>query len=85
VLRTSAAYFVGISVLAPKTQRFITFAGSEVNDQTLQSLDFAQNITEAIPVFMDLELKDLKSAIYLHKSFYWNRHRPYWAMPLEFR
>jgi hypothetical protein len=50
-----------------------------------QSSDCAQNIIEEIPVFTDLELKDLRNIITLLKGTYWNRHRLYWAKPLEFK
>jgi hypothetical protein len=45
----------------------------------------AQNIIAAIPVFTDLDIKDLKNVITLLKGTYWNRRRPYWAKPLEFK
>jgi hypothetical protein len=51
----------------------------------LQLSDSAQSITEAIPVFTDLELKDSRNVITLLKGIYWNRHRLYWAKPLEFK
>jgi hypothetical protein len=85
VLRVSAAYFAGTSIEGFKTQRYITFAGLAVSDQTLQSLDSAQNITEAIPAFTDLELKDLRNTIILLNGIYWNRQRAYWAKPLELK
>jgi hypothetical protein len=85
VLRTSAAYFAGTSTWGPKTPRYIIFGGLAVSDHWLQSLDSAQNITEVIPVFTDLELKDLKNTIILLNGIYWNRQRTYWAKPLEFK
>ena len=85
VLRTSAAYFADILATVPKTQRYITFVGLEERDLTLPSSPSVQNIIEEIPVFTDLVLKGSRNAIYLHKNFYWNRHRPYWATPLGFK
>jgi|APCry1669189034_1035192.scaffolds.fasta_scaffold442845_1 hypothetical protein len=85
VLRTSAAYFADISALAPKTQRYITFVGLEASDLTLPLSPSVQNIIEEIPVFTDLVRKGSRNAIYLHKNFYWSRHRPYWAVPLGFK
>jgi hypothetical protein len=85
VLRTSAAYFAGTSTWGPKTPRYIIFGGLAVNDHWLQSLDSVQNITEVIPAFTDLELKDLRNTIILLNGIYWNRQRAYWAKPLEFK
>ena len=43
-------------------------------EKMLKSLDFAQNITEAIPVFMDLGEKDLKLATALtSKPYYYKQ------------
>jgi hypothetical protein len=85
VLRVSAAYFADTSIVGFKTQRYITFAGLAVKDPLPQSSDCAQSIIEAIPAFTDLELKDLRNVITLLKGTYWNRHRLYWAKPLEFK
>jgi hypothetical protein len=85
VLRVSAAYFAGTSTEGFKTQRYITFAGLAVKDPLLPSSPSVQNIIEEIPVFTGLELKDSRNVIYLLKGIYWNRHRIYWAMPLEFK
>lgn len=83
VLRVSAAYFADTSTVGYKTQRYITFVGLVVDERTLPSSLSAQNITEAIPAFTDLGLKDLRNDITLLKGTYWNRHRLYWAKPLE--
>jgi hypothetical protein len=85
VLRVSAAYFAGTSIEGFKTQRYITFAGLGVKDPTLPSSPSVQSITEEIPEFMALELKDSRNVITLLKGIYWNRLRPYWAMPLELK
>jgi hypothetical protein len=85
VLRVSAAYFAGTSTEGYKTQRYITFAGLGVRDRSLPSSPSAQNIIEAIPEFTALELKDSRNVITLLKGTYWNRHRIYWAIPLEFK
>ena len=43
-------------------------------EKMLKSLDFAQNITEAIPVFMDLGEKDLNLATALtSKPYYYKQ------------
>ena len=82
VLRISAAYFADISATVPKTQRYITFVGLEEDEITLPSSPSVRSIIEEIPVFTDLVQKGSRNVIYLHKSFYWNRHRLYWAKPL---
>ena len=45
-----------------------------VKEKMLKSLDFAQNITEAIPVFMDLGEKDLNLATALTSKPYLIKH-----------
>jgi len=85
VLRVSAAYFAGTSTVGFKTQRYITFGGLAVRDPLPQSSPSVQNIIEEIPEFTALELKDLRNVICLLKGTYWNRHRIYWAKPLEFK
>jgi hypothetical protein len=85
VLRTSAAYFADTSTWGPKTPRYIIFGGLAVKDLLLPSSPSVQNITEAIPAFTDLELKDLKNTIVLLNGIYWNRQRAYWAKPLELK
>jgi len=78
VLRVSAAYFAGISTEGYKTQRYITFAGLAVKDPMPQSSPSVQNTIEEIPVFTDLDIKDLTNVMVLPK---WNygiaRSRPY--------
>jgi hypothetical protein len=85
VLRVSAAYFAGTSTEGFKTQRYITFAGLAVKDRLLPLSPSVQNIIEEIPEFTALELKDSRNVICLLKGTYWNRHRIYWAKPLEFK
>jgi hypothetical protein len=46
--------------------------GMEVKEASHLSLDSAQNITEAIPAFMDLAEKDLRLAIELTSKPYLN-------------
>ena len=77
-LQTSAAYFADICPTGRLLRRYITYGGLEASEITAKSFHSAQNITEAIPVFTDLAIKDLKNVMVLPK---WNygiaRSRPY--------
>lgn len=78
VLQTSAAYFADISPTGRHLRRYIIYGGLEASDLTVRLFHSAENITEAIPVFTDLGIKDLTNAMVLPK---WNygiaRSRPY--------
>jgi hypothetical protein len=69
VLRTSAAYFADISATDNRLQRFIIYGGLEASEITHQLFHYAQSITEAIPVFTALDIKDLTNTMVLPK---WN-------------
>lgn len=77
-LQTSAAYFADICPTGRLLRRYITYGGLEASEITAKSFHSAQNITEAIPVFTALDIKDLKNVMVLPK---WNygiaRSRPY--------
>jgi len=75
VLQTSAAYFAGISGMGKPPVRYTIYVGMEVEEIILQSLDCAENIIEAIPVFMGLELKSSRKLMPLPNLSYW-RPRP---------
>lgn len=78
VLQTSAAYFADISPTGRHLRRYITYGGLEASEITVKLFHSAESITEAIPVFMDLGINDLKNTMVLPK---WNygiaRSRPY--------
>jgi hypothetical protein len=78
VLSTSAAYFADISPTGRLLQRYTTYGGLEASEITAKLFHSAQSITEAIPVFTALDIKDLKNTMVLPK---WNygiaRSRPY--------
>ena len=69
VLQTSAAYFADISATALPLRRYITYVGLEASETTQKSFLSVQNIIEAIPVFTDLAIKDLKNDMVLPR---WN-------------
>jgi len=78
VLSTSAAYFADISPTGRLLRRYITYGGLEASEITHQLYRSAPNTIEEIPVFTDLDIKDLTNAMVLPK---WNygiaRSRPY--------
>ena len=78
VLQTSAAYFADISATDNHLRRYITYGGLEASELTARLFHSAQSITEAIPVFTDLGIKDLTNTMVLPK---WNygiaRSKPY--------
>ena len=69
VLRTSAAYFADISATDQRLQRYIIYGGLEASEITVKSFHYAQNTIEEIPVFTDLDIKDLTNIMVLPK---WN-------------
>jgi len=69
VLQTSAAYFADISATGRLLQRYITYGGLEASEITHQLYRSAPNTIEEIPVFTDLDIKDLKNVMVLPK---WN-------------
>ena len=69
VLQTSAAYFADISATALPLRRYIIYVGLEASETTQNAFRSVQNITEAIPVFTDLGIKDLKNDMVLPR---WN-------------
>jgi hypothetical protein len=69
VLRTSAAYFADISATGRLLQRYITYGGLEASEITHQLYRSAPNTIEEIPVFTDLDIKDLTNVMVLPK---WN-------------
>jgi hypothetical protein len=69
VLSTSAAYFADISPTGRLLRRYITYGGLEASEMITKSFHSAENITEAIPVFTALGIKDLKNVMVLPK---WN-------------
>jgi hypothetical protein len=69
VLRTSAAYFADISATGRHLQRYIIYGGLEASEITHQLYHSAPNTIEEIPVFTDLDIKDLKNVMVLPK---WN-------------
>ena len=68
-LQTSAAYFADISATGRHLRRYIIYVGLEASEATQKSFLSAPNITEAIPVFTDLGIKDLKNDMVLPR---WN-------------
>jgi len=75
VLQTSAAYFANILVTDPPPVRYTIYVGMEVRELMPLSSVSVQSITEAIPVFMDLELKLSRKLMPLPNLSYW-RPRP---------
>lgn len=69
VLRTSAAYFADISATGRHLPRYIIYGGLEASEITAKSFLSAPNTIEEIPVFTDLDIKDLKNVMVLPK---WN-------------
>ena len=69
LLQTSAAYFADISATALPLRRYIIYVGLEASETTQNAFHSVQNITEAIPVFTDLGIKDLKNDMVLPR---WN-------------
>ena len=69
VLQTSAAYFADISTTDNRLRRYIIYGGLEASEITVKLFLSAQNITEAIPVFTALGIKDLTNTMVLPK---WN-------------
>jgi len=69
LLQTSAAYFADISVTDLPQRRYIIYGGLEASEATQNAFRSAESITEAIPVFTALDIKDLKNAMVLPK---WN-------------
>ena len=69
VLQTSAAYFADISPTGRHLPRYIIYGGLEASDLTVKSFHSAQNTIAEIPVFTDLDIKDLKNVMVLPK---WN-------------
>ena len=68
------ALSVGILDSVKHHVKFTTLEDLVGKEKMLKSLDFAQNITEAIPVFMDLGEKDLKLATALtSKPYYYKQ------------
>jgi len=78
VLQTSAAYFADISATDNRLRRYIIYGGLEASEITVKSYLSAPNTIEEIPVFTDLDIKDLTNVMVLPK---WNygiaRSRPY--------
>jgi hypothetical protein len=83
VLRTSAAYFADISATDLHLQRYITYGGLEASEITVKSFHYAQNITEAIPVFTDLDIKDLTNIMVLPKWNYGKGRSKYYTTRLK--
>ena len=69
VLQTSAAYFADISTTDNRLRRYIIYGGLEASEITVRLYHSVENITEAIPVFTDLAIKDLTNTMVLPK---WN-------------
>ena len=69
VLRTSAAYFADISATDNRLRRYIIYGGLEASGITVTSYLSAPNTIEEIPVFTDLDIKDLTNTMVLPK---WN-------------
>ena len=69
VLRTSAAYFADISATDRRLQRYIIYGGLEASEITAKSYLSAPNTIEEIPVFTDLDIKDLTNTMVLPR---WN-------------
>lgn len=69
VLQTSAAYFADISATGRHLRRYIIYGGLEASEITHQLYRSAPNTIEEIPVFTDLDIKDLKNVMVLPK---WN-------------
>ena len=83
VLRTSAAYFADISATDLHLQRYITYGGLEASEITVKSYLSAQNITEAIPVFTALDIKDLTNIMVLPRWNYGIGRRKYYTRRLR--
>lgn len=83
VLRTSAAYFADISATDLHLQRYIIYGGLEASEIIAKSFHSAQNITEAIPVFTDLDIKDLTNTMVLPKWNYGKGRRKYYTTRLK--
>jgi len=83
VLQTSAAYFAGISTTDNHLRRYITYGGLEASDLTVRLFRSAQNITEAIPVFTDLGIKDLTNTMVLPKWNYGPNRSKYYTRKMR--
>ena len=83
VLRTSAAYFADISATDLHLQRYIIYGGLEASEITVKLFLSAQNITEAIPVFTALGIKDLTNTMVLPKWNYGAARSKYYTRRLR--
>ena len=83
VLQTSAAYFADISATALPLRRYIIYVGLEASETTQKSFHSVQNIIEAIPVFTDLGIKDLKNDMVLPKWNYGIARPSYYTTKLK--
>jgi hypothetical protein len=85
VLQTSAAYFAGISATDNRLRRYIIYGGLEASEITHQLFHSAPNTIEAIPVFTDLDIKDLKNVMVLPKWNYGIARPSYYTRRLKLR
>lgn len=83
VLQTSAAYFAGISATDLHLQRYIIYGGLEASEITHQLYHSAPNTIEEIPVFTDLDIKDLTNTMVLPKWNYGTGRRQYYTRRLR--
>ena len=85
VLQTSAAYFADISATGRHLPRYIIYGGLEASEITHQLFHSAPNTIEAIPVFTDLDIKDLKNVMVLPKWNYGIARPSYYTRRLKLR
>lgn len=79
VLQISAAYFADISPMGKHQRRYIIYGGLEASDLTVRLFHSAGSITEAIPVFTGLGIKDLRNIMELPKWNYGPNRRKYYT------
>ena len=83
VLQTSAAYFAGISATDQRLRRYIIYGGLEASELTHQLYHSAPNTIEEIPVFTDLDIKDLINTMVLPKWNYGIARSKYYTRRLK--